>query len=335
MYRVIDANINRVSEGLRVIEDIERFIYENKNLARELRELRHLTRKSFYSEELLSKRNSLGDVGLNISKNSNLDKKHNIEEVLISNFKRVEEGLRSIEEGLKITGNYKESKIYENIRFRVYDLERKALTKKTFPKSDIYAILGEEFSNGKTNIEVTKELINAGVKIIQYREKSKSNREQLEECKEIRELTEKSGVTFIVNDNVSIGLAVKADGIHIGQDDIDIEEARKLAPNMIIGLSTHNGDQAKEAVKKGADYIGVGPIFHTNTKKVLEKSDGLDYLRWVKENIDLPYVAIGGIKEENIKSVKESGGYCFAMISEIVGSKDILNKVNVLREKLK
>jgi exopolysaccharide biosynthesis protein len=135
--------------------------------------------------------------------------------------------------------------------------------------------------------------------------------------------------------DVSIALAVKSDGIHVGQEDMPIEEVRKIAPNMIIGLSTHNKEQAKYAVEKGADYIGVGPIFNTTTKKNIEESEGLEYLKWVKENIKLPYVAIGGIKEENIDIVKEYGGYCFAMISELTGAENIVDKVKSIREKLK
>lgn len=334
MFRIIDANINRVSEGLRVIEDIQRFIYNNESSSKRLRELRHQVRKSFYSKELLESRNSLQDIGLNISKNSKLDEKHNLEDLLLSNFKRVEEGLRSIEEALKVIGYYRESKIYERLRFLAYSLEKEILLKRNIPDTDIYAILGEEFSKGKSNVEVTKELILAGVKIIQYREKNKSNKEIYEECKSIRNLTKENGVTFIVNDHISIALSVGADGIHIGQDDIPIEEVKRMAPNMIIGLSTHNKDQAKMAVEKGAHYIGVGPIFNTTTKRDIEESEGLGYLKWIQENIKLPYVAIGGIKEENIDIVKVNGGYCFAMISELTGADDILGKVKLIRKKL-
>jgi thiamine-phosphate pyrophosphorylase len=335
VLRIIDANINRVSEGLRVIEDIQRFIFNNEEVSKKIREMRHLVRKGFYCKELLESRNVIGDIGVTISKNSLLDQKHSLEDLLISNFKRVEEGLRSIEESLKIIDHYKESKIYENIRFQVYDLEIILLAKKNIPKTDIYAILGEEFSKGRSNIEVAKELIEADVKIIQYREKDKSKKKKYEECKAIRALTKEKGVTFIVNDDISIALAVKADGIHIGQDDMPIEEVKRLAPNMIIGLSTHNENQAKLAIEKEADYIGVGAIFNTTTKKDVEKSKGLNYLKWVSENISVPYVAIGGVKEENIISVRDHGGYCFAMISEITGAENIKGKIKSIRSKLK
>ncbi|MBU5292499.1 hypothetical protein KQH90_00435 [Anaerosalibacter bizertensis] len=125
VYRIIDANINRVSEGLRVIEDIERFIFEDAEISRELREIRHLVRKGFPSPELIKSREASKDVGLKTSKESSLDRKGSIEDLIVSNFKRVEEGLRSIEECLKIIEYYEESKAYEELRFRVYTLEKK------------------------------------------------------------------------------------------------------------------------------------------------------------------------------------------------------------------
>lgn len=125
VYRIIDANINRVSEGLRVIEDIERFIFEDAEISRELREIRHLVRKGFPSTELIKSREASKDVGLKTSKESSLDRKESIEDLIVSNFKRVEEGLRSIEECLKIIEYYEESKAYEELRFRVYTLEKK------------------------------------------------------------------------------------------------------------------------------------------------------------------------------------------------------------------
>ncbi|AZR74856.1 thiamine-phosphate diphosphorylase [Anoxybacter fermentans] len=224
--------------------------------------------------------------------------------------------------------------MYEGLRYKSYDLEKNFGLNKAFLNTDIYGITGEEFSLGRTNIQIVEEMIKAGIKIIQYREKEKSKFEKYNECKAIRKLTKDSGVTFIVNDDVDIALAVKADGIHIGQEDIPIEEVKKITGNMIIGLSTHNIEQAKAAVEKGADYIGVGPIFNTTTKKNVEKSEGLKYLKWVSENIPIPYVAIGGIKESNILEVKRHGGKCFAMISEIVGSPNIVEKVKSIRRLL-
>nr|WP_243098196.1 thiamine phosphate synthase [Serpentinicella alkaliphila] len=200
--------------------------------------------------------------------------------------------------------------------------------------TDIYCITGEEFSLGRDNLSVVKELIDADIKVIQYREKNKSKSEKLKECTEIKQITDKAGVTFIINDDVDIAMAIKADGIHIGQGDMPISEVRRLVGKRIIGVSTHNPDQAMKAVRDGADYIGVGPVFETKTKSNVEASAGLDYIKWVSENITIPYVAIGGINEENILLVQRNGGKSFAMISDIVGSKDIKHKIKSIRAKL-
>jgi len=334
IYRIIDANKNRASEGLRVLEDIARFVLDNPDISKELREIRHQVRKNFSSPELLHYRNSIYDVGFKNSQRSSLDKKETLFQLIEGNFKRVQEALRSIEEALKILGFVKESKLYETLRFKSYILEKKLILKKIFPDTDIYGILGEEFSKGRTNIEMASEMIKAGIKIIQYREKSKSKLKKLQECKRIKELTKDNEVIFIINDDIDIALTIKADGIHIGQDDLPLREVKRIAGDMIIGVSTHNEDQAKKALMEEADYIGVGPIYNTTTKKDLEKSQGLKYLKWVSENITIPYVAIGGIKESNILEVKDYGGKCYAMISEIVGAEDVTKKVSDIRSKL-
>ena len=202
--------------------------------------------------------------------------------------------------------------------------------------TDIYAITAEEYSLGRSNIEVVNELVKAGIKIIQYREKEKKKLYQFEECKVIREITKAAGVTFIVNDNVDLALLVGADGVHVGQNDLPVEEVRRLVGDqMMIGLSTHSPEQARDAVKRGADYIGVGPIFATKTKKDVCDPVGLEYLEYVVKNTDIPFVAIGGIKEFNVKEVKDRGASCIAMVTEIVGAQDISGKINSIRATLK
>ncbi|MFZ7102030.1 MAG: thiamine phosphate synthase [Peptococcaceae bacterium] len=202
--------------------------------------------------------------------------------------------------------------------------------------TDLYCITAEEFSKGRSNIEVVKELIAAGIKLIQYREKgNKSLKEKYEECLEIRRLTREAGVTFIINDSVDIALLVGADGIHIGQDDLPIEAVRKLAgPEMIIGLSTHSPLQAQDAIARGADYIGVGPLYTTATKKDVCEAVGLEYLDYIVQNHTIPFVAIGGIKLDNIAQVKKRGAECICLVTEIVGADDIKGIVQEIRAKL-
>lgn len=198
--------------------------------------------------------------------------------------------------------------------------------------TDLYGITSEQHSRGRTNLEVVQAMIMAKIKVIQYREKDKKVLHKYQECLIIRKLTQKAGVTFIVNDDIDLALSVKADGVHIGQDDLPIEEVRKLVGHsMIIGLSTHLPKQAEAAVTRGADYIGVGPIFKTDTKKDICEPVGLEYLEYVANNIKLPFVAIGGIKESNILEVRSKGAKCVAMITEIVGAENILQKITRIR----
>lgn len=199
--------------------------------------------------------------------------------------------------------------------------------------TDIYCITAEEYSRGRDNVCVVKELIRAGIKIIQYREKDKKAAAKYKECLEIRELTSRAGVTFIVNDDIDIARLVKADGVHIGQDDLPIECVRELlGEDMVIGLSTHSPEQAMEAVARGADYIGVGPIFRTYTKKDVCEPVGLEYLDFVSKNIKIPFVAIGGIKEGNLPEVIHKGAKMVSMVTEIVGAEDIAAKIDALRK---
>lgn len=206
---------------------------------------------------------------------------------------------------------------------------------KRFPSTDLYCITSEEHSLEKNNIDVVKAMIASGIKVIQYREKNKKLVDKYNECLKIRELTKEAGVTFIVNDNIDIAMMVKADGIHIGQDDLPIEKVRELVGDeMIIGLSTHSPAQAEEAVLRGADYIGVGPIYKTYTKKDVCEPVGLSYLDYVVKNIKIPFVAIGGIKLHNIKEVKSHGAGCIALVTEIVGAADIKMQIWEIRKNL-
>ena len=202
--------------------------------------------------------------------------------------------------------------------------------------TDLYCLTAEEFSCGRGNIEVVKEMIEAGIKLIQYREKEKSMLEKYDECMAIRKLTKEAGVTFVVNDHVDLAMAVQADGLHVGQDDMPVPVIREITGGKIfIGLSTHSPEQAENAVTAGADYIGVGPVFKTYTKKDVCDPVGFDYLDYVVKNIDLPFVAIGGIKEDNLGEIVKRGAKCVAMVTEIVGADDIGVKIKNLRSKMR
>ncbi|MDI9479153.1 MAG: thiamine phosphate synthase [Halanaerobiales bacterium] len=201
--------------------------------------------------------------------------------------------------------------------------------------TDLYCITAEKLSRGRSNIQVVREMLAAGIRIIQYREKEKSMMARYQECEEIRKLTREYGATFIINDHVDLALAVEADGVHIGQEDLPIEVVRSLAGDeLLIGVSTHSPEEAEDAVRRGADYIAIGPIFRTTTKENAGEPVGLEYLEYVAKNVDIPLVAIGGITEENILDVYRAGARCISLVSEIVGAEDIGAKIASLRRKL-
>jgi len=207
----------------------------------------------------------------------------------------------------------------------------KTLKKRTLP-AGIYALTSELHSLGRSNIEIAREILASGVPILQYREKTKKVREMYEECLVLRAMTQHYGALFIINDHLDLALAVGADGVHIGQDDLPLSKVRELVgPDLIVGVSTHSPDQALAAVSNGADYIGVGPLFTTHTKIDVCAPVGLDYLDYVVKNLEIPFVAIGGIKEHNLAAVVKAGARTVALVTEIVGDLNVAGKINRLQ----
>lgn len=187
---------------------------------------------------------------------------------------------------------------------------------------DFYLVTDSGLSKKGTLSDV-KEAVEAGCKIIQYREKNKSTIEMVDEAFEIKRICGERAI-FLVNDRIDVALAVNADGVHIGQEDMPIETARKLlGADKIIGLTVHNVKEAIAAEKSGADYLGLGSIFDTATKKDAGKGIGPASIREVKNAINIPVAAIGGINKENCKIVVENGADSLVAISAVVCSDDV------------
>jgi thiamine-phosphate diphosphorylase len=194
--------------------------------------------------------------------------------------------------------------------------------------SPLYAILDTSFSKGRSSISILREFLACGVKLVQLRAKELSSGEFFTLAKEARQLTREAGATFIVNDRADIALACNADGVHLGQDDLPLAAARKiLGEQMIIGISTHDLTQARDAEKNGADYIGFGPIFGSTTKETGYTARGLDMLHEIRQAVKLPIVAIGGITEQNVAEVWKYGADAAAIISDLMGAEDVAKKV--------
>jgi thiamine-phosphate pyrophosphorylase len=187
---------------------------------------------------------------------------------------------------------------------------------------DFYLVTDSGLSKAGTLSDVEK-AVAAGCRIIQYREKSISTKEMILEAVKIKEICGNEAI-FLVNDRVDVALAVDADGVHIGQDDMPIETARELlGPDKIIGLSVHNVEEALDAEKMSADYVGLGPIFNTSTKKDAGNGIGPESIHPVKDAVRIPVVAIGGINKQNSESVVLGGADSLVAISAVVCSDDV------------
>lgn len=205
-----------------------------------------------------------------------------------------------------------------------------------FINNPIYTITAEAMSNGRDNIEVVGQMLKAGIKFIQYREKTKPALDRYNECLKLRQMTRDNGAIFIIDDFIDLAMAVDADGVHIGQTDLPAQVVRQLIGNdKIIGLSTHSEEQLQKANMLGdiIDYIGVGPVYATQTKKNAVPV-GFSYVEYATKNSKHPFVAIGGIKEHNICDVAAYGAKTFAIVSEIVGADDIVGKINSIKNTL-
>jgi thiamine-phosphate pyrophosphorylase len=186
----------------------------------------------------------------------------------------------------------------------------------------VYPVITEKFCLNGSSIKTLKQVLKGGAKIIQMREKDYPKNRILIMAKTFRTLTKKAGALLIINDHIDIAIAVKADGVHLGQDDQPCTEAKKIAPGIIVGVSTHNIREALKAKADGADYINIGPVFPTKTKETFCNSLGLRKIKQISRAANMPFTVMGGIKKNNIKEVLRAGAKTVAMITEITMNKN-------------
>ena len=327
MKRIIDANLNRTTEALRVLEEITRFYLDNKEFSAKLKNIRHEISKIADEgyEEFLASRNTLEDVGININSPT---QRNDILNIFKANIKRLQQSLRTLAEygqaeGLDFT-------IFEKARYDSYTLEKEMyenlsskLNKFRLQDKNLYLVTSSDgFESDDDFLNAVASALDGGVRLIQLREKSHDAKRIIKLAKKIRELTSLYDAIFILNDRIDIAQIVDADGVHLGQDDVDIKDARAmLGDKMIIGLSTHCPEDARKAVAAGADYIGVGPIFTTPTKPG-RTAVTTAYAKWVSENIDIPWYAIGGIDLDNVSDVLNSGAKKIAVVRAVINAQN-------------
>lgn len=317
--RILDANMNRAAEAARVVEDLARFRLNSLPLAAEARSIRHSIRglPKFLRIEpaaLLQARDADGDVSRELTRGPRTDG------LAGANFSRLQEAIRAIEE-VATEG----TDMISNIRYRAYSLEKRMGRLLTCRAPEVLA-------GPAVCVIVTREMIDyplafigeavaGGAIMIQIREKSLQSAELVRYACEAREITSRAGALLVINDRPDIAVAARAEGVHGGQEDFSAADMRRIVgDDAVVGVSTHNGNEVDEACRSGADYIGFGPVFATNTKQRAPVLPGsLDNA--IKRS-SVPVYAIGGIGPDNIEEVAALGVRCVAVCASVATAAD-------------
>jgi len=343
--RIIDANLNRASEGLRLLEDIARFLLNDAEISQQLRGVRHNLAQEVkpLGVKLLSQRDSEHDVGATLTLPSPFEGEgqQDLLGLITANAKRAEESLRVIAELAKLpeVSPMLNSARFEQLRFKLYRLERGLTARilrrdKTKQLTGLYVILDRQALAGRDELDAAEQVIQGGARVIQLRDKEGNKGELWPIAEKLKARCGRSGVLFIVNDYLDLALAVDADGLHIGQRDLPLSVVRgQLAIDRIVGCSVTTVSQAVKAEKEGADYVAVGSIFSTIMKQGATVV-GVERLKQVRRVVSSPLVAIGGINEDNIGQVVAAGADSVAVISAVLGKEDVRGAVQQLVERM-
>jgi thiamine-phosphate pyrophosphorylase len=324
--RILDASANRAREALRVIEDFTRFALDDAFLSGELKRFRHeLTEilASLPGPRLLAARDTEGDVGTTLSTAREWQRESPLA-VVRANSKRLQEALRSLEEYGKLQSG-ELGRALEQLRYRSYTLERALLTgadaRRRLADARLYVLISGAQCAAALDWTI-QEAAAGGAQVFQLREKTLDDRALLERARQVRRWTRQAGVLFIVNDRPDIARLAEADGVHLGQDDLPVKDARRLVgPDLIIGVSTHNLEQVRQAILDGASYIGIGPTFPSGTKQFTE-FPGLEFVRQATAETSLPVFALGGVKRETIARAVAAGARRVAVSQAICQADD-------------
>lgn len=339
--RVIDAAANRGREALRVIEDFARFVRDDQPLTARLKLLRHRltsTLARLPADKLLAARDTPGDIGTSLTC-AGEQTRPDLASVVAANCKRLQESLRSLEEYGKLVDTAFAAEI-EQIRYESYSLECALAIDDAGPRSLLAAARLYVLIDGRDSdvafAELAGGLIESGVDVLQLRDKRLADRDLLARARRLRKLTRGTRTLFIMNDRADLAALCEADGVHVGQDELSVAEARAIAGrHAIIGVSTHSLAQARQAAADGADYIGVGPTFPSRTKTFdSAELQGVELLRAVAGELSLPAFAIGGIEAGNLADVLAAGISRVAVSGAVLAAADPLAAARELRGRL-
>lgn len=331
--RIIDANLNRAREALRVVEEHARFVIEDAVLSADVKQARHDLRAAVpksLAGKLPAARDIVGDVGTTVTTDGERTRA-SADEVAIAACKRATEALRTIEEYAKLEhGGF--AAAAEALRYRTYELERRlAITTSAADRipTGVYALLTETHCRGDWRASAD-DLISGGAAIIQLREKNLPDRELLARGRWLVERCRDAGVISIINDRPDLAAACGADGVHLGQDDLPISAVRRWLPaGKIVGISTHTLAQAEAAIRQAPDYVAVGPMFASETKPQ-EHIAGPETLCEVRAVTALPLVAIGGVTPENGDALVSGGATLLCACSALTDTDNVKERTIAL-----
>ncbi|MFO0913412.1 MAG: thiamine phosphate synthase [Pirellulales bacterium] len=338
VVRILDANLNRALEGLRVAEDYARFVLDHADLATGCKTLRHEL-SQLLSERIdgarYGERNVAEDVGTAIEAPREYERE-SAEQVCRVNLQRAKEAVRVLEEYTK-TQWPATAKAIEGLRYRLYELEQtfwgQGRRRELLQRAQLYVLIDAASSAAEFSARV-KTLIDSGVDVVQLRDKQLDDRRLLRRAELLRELTAGSSCLMIVNDRPDVAWLSGADGVHVGQTELSSIQVRRLVGRqMLVGVSTHSLDQAVTAEGEGADYIGVGPVFASTTKS-FDAWVGPSLVSEVVARVRIPSFAIGGIDSRNLPELTAVGCRRVAVSQAVWHAADPAAAVRELRSQL-
>lgn len=340
-YRILDASANRASEGLRTMEEFSRFVLDDIELTSELKSIRHdlaTAMRRLPRAQLLAARDTPGDVGTSIREPSEYAR-DSLACVATAAASRTTQSLRVLEEYGKTIDALIAADI-EQIRYRCYatsaKLELRSQTNSRHSRLDasiLYVLIdagSSEAAFGETVLQLSK----SGVDILQLRDRDHDDRTLIRRAHLGTQIAHQFGTMLIMNDRADLALAADTDGVHVGQDELPVADARRIVgPNRLVGLSTHSIEQARKATELGADYIGCGPVFAGRTK-TFDRYVGTRLLTEVAREIKIPAFAIGGIELGNVDEVIQAGCRRIAVTGVVRDAANPTAVVATLKERL-
>jgi thiamine-phosphate pyrophosphorylase len=304
--RIVDVDLNRIGEGLRFLEDLARLILNDVGLTSRLKTMRHdiLESTPSLNRQLLQARNAKGDVGIDLEDTAGT--KRELPTMIVANSRRVQESLRTIEELAKMPDAGLDPEKFKQARFDLYTIERDLMSRllrqdKVKRLAGLCVIIDAQVLTDRSPVDVTRQVVDGGAKIIQLRDKIHSKREILPVAESLKSLCAEHDELFIIDDHLDLALAVDADGLHLESDDIPVVVARRLLPiDKILGCTVSTAAEAAAARSDGADYVMAVSVSE------------------VRQAVDIPVVAAGGITVENAAEVVAAGATAVAATEAVL-----------------